>query len=75
ARYQSGGVGSTVNIKTARPFDYKGMKFAATVDANYDSNAKKTAPDGSFLFADTFADGKFGVLISGSYQHRFTRIN
>lgn len=75
ARYQSGGVGSTVNIKTARPFDYKGMKFAATVDANYDGNAKKTAPDASFLFADTLADGKLGVLLSGSYQHRFTKIN
>ncbi|WP_294332860.1 TonB-dependent receptor [uncultured Sphingomonas sp.] len=75
ARYQSGGVGSTVNIKTARPFDYKGMKFAATVDANYDGNAKKSAPDASFLFADTLADGKLGVLLSGSYQHRFTKIN
>jgi TonB-dependent receptor len=74
ARYQSGGVGSTVNIKTARPFDYNGRKFSATVDANYDSNAKKGAPDGSFLFADTLADGKLGVLVSGSYQHRFTRL-
>lgn len=72
ARYQSGGVGSTVNIKTARPFDYKGRKFSATIDGNYDSNSKKTAPDGSFLFADTLADGKLGVLVSGSYQHRFT---
>ncbi|MET3711583.1 TonB-dependent receptor [Sphingomonas trueperi] len=74
ARYQSGGVGSTVNIKTARPFDYKGLKFGATVDVNYDENAKKSAPDASFLFADTFADGKLGVLVSGSYQHRFTRL-
>ncbi|MDE1915479.1 MAG: TonB-dependent receptor [Sphingomonadales bacterium] len=75
ARYQSGGVGSTVNIKTARPFDYKGRKFSATVDGNYDGNSQKAAPDASFLFSDTFADGKFGVLISGSYQHRFDRLN
>ncbi len=74
ARYQSGGVGSTVNIKTARPFDYKGRKFSATVDGNYDGNARKVAPDASFLFADTLADGKFGILVSGSYQHRFTRL-
>jgi TonB-dependent receptor len=74
ARYQSGGVGSTVNIKTARPFDYRGRKFSATVDANYDGNAKKAAPDASFLFSDTLADGKLGILVSGSYQHRFTRL-
>lgn len=75
ARLQSGGVGSTVNIKTAHPFDFRGRKFFATVDGNYDGNAKKVAPDGSFLFADTFDEGRFGVLVSGSYQHRFTRLN
>jgi TonB-dependent receptor len=75
ARFQSGGVGSTVNIKTARPFDYKGRKFSASIDGNYDGNAKKVAPDASFLFADTFADGKLGVLLSGSYQKRFTRLS
>lgn len=75
ARFQSGGVGSTVNIKTARPFDYKGRKFSASVDANYDGNAQKFAPDASFLFADTFADGKLGVLLSGSYQKRYTRLS
>ncbi|GEO01021.1 hypothetical protein NSE01_28530 [Novosphingobium sediminis] len=72
ARYQSGGVGSTVNIKIARPFDYKERKIAASIDANYDRNSRKFAPDGTFLFADTFADGKFGVLLSGTYQHRYT---
>ncbi len=72
ARYQSGGVGSTVNIKIARPFDYKERKISASVDANYDRNSRKFAPDASFLFADTFADGKFGVLLSGTYQHRYT---
>lgn len=74
ARLQSGGVGSTVNIKTARPFDYKGLKFSASVDGNYDGNAKKAAPDASFLLSDTFADGRFGVLLSGSYQRRHTKL-
>lgn len=75
ARYQSGGVGSTVNIKTARPFDYKGFKLSATVDGNYDTNAEKAAPDASFLLSDTFADGRLGVLLSGSYQRRYTKLN
>jgi iron complex outermembrane receptor protein len=75
ARLQSGGVGSTINIKTARPFDYAGFKFASSADANYEENSKKAAPDASFLLSDRFDDGRFGVLASGSYQLRKDRIN
>lgn len=75
ARLQSGGVGSTINVKTARPFDYAGFKFASSADANYDENAKKSEPDFSFLASDRFLDGNLGVLASGSYQRRKDRIN
>jgi iron complex outermembrane receptor protein len=75
AHLQSGGVGSTINIKTARPFDYSGFKFAGSVDANYEENSKKASPDGSFLISDRFADDRFGVLLSGSYQRRKDRLN
>jgi iron complex outermembrane receptor protein len=70
ARLQSGGVGSTVNIKTARPFDYSGFKFSGSADMNHDQNSGKSAPDASFLISDLFADGKLGALLSGSYQRR-----
>jgi iron complex outermembrane recepter protein len=70
ARLQSGGVGSTVNIKTARPFDFSGFKFSGSADMNHDQNTGKSAPDASFLISDLFADGKFGALLSGSYQKR-----
>ena len=75
ARLQSGGVGSTINVKTARPFDYSGFKFSGSADANYEENSKKTAPDASFLVSDRFLDGSLGILASGSYQHRKDRIN
>src|SRR6266852_128216 len=75
ARLQSGGVGSTVNIKTARPFDYSGFKFSGSADANYEENSKKTQPDASFLVSDRFLDGSLGILASGSYQRRKDRIN
>jgi len=75
ARLQSGGVGSTINIKTARPFDYSGFKFSGSADANYEENSKKAAPDASFLVSDRFLDGSLGVLASGSYQRRKDRIN
>ena len=74
ARLQSGGVGSTINVKTARPFDYAGFKFSSSVDANYEENSKKSAPDASFLVSDRFLDGSLGILASGSYQQRKDRI-
>jgi iron complex outermembrane recepter protein len=75
ARLQSGGVGSTVNIKTARPFDYSGFKFSGSADMNHDQNSGKSSPDASFLVSDLFADGKLGALLSGSYQKRKDRLN
>src|SRR6267378_2314442 len=70
AHLQSGGVGATVNIKTARPFDYSGFKFSGSADMNHDQNSGKSAPDASFLVSDLFADGRLGALLSGSYQKR-----
>src|SRR5258708_13864964 len=70
ARLQSGGVGSTVNIKTARPFDYSGFKSSGSAAMNHDQNSGKSAPDASFLVSDLFADGQLGALLSGSYQKR-----
>ena len=75
ARLQSGGVGSTINIKTARPFDYTGFKFSGSADGNYEENSKKAAPDASFLVSDRFLDNTLGILASGSYQQRKDRIN
>jgi iron complex outermembrane recepter protein len=75
ARLQSGGVGSTINVKTARPFDYSGFKFAGSTDVNYEENSSKAAPDASFLVSDRFADGRLGILLSGSYQLRKDRLN
>src|SRR5262249_11331201 len=45
ARLQSGGVGSAINIRTARPFDYNGFKLSTSLDANYEEISGKTSPD------------------------------
>jgi iron complex outermembrane recepter protein len=74
ARLQSGGVGSTVNVKTARPFDYSGFKFSSSADMNHDENSGKSAPDASFLVSDLFADGQLGALVSASYQKRYDEL-
>lgn len=75
AHLQSGGVGSAINIKTARPFDYDGFKFSASGDINYEDNSDEASPDAAFLITDTFFDGRLGLLASGSYQRRKDRLN
>ena len=75
ARLQSGGVGSAINIDTARPFDYEGFKLSASADANYEENSEKTSPDAAFLVSNRFADDRLGVLVSGSYQRRKDRLD
>lgn len=75
AHLQSGGVGSTINIRTARPFDYRGFKFSASADMNYEDNSEETSPDAAFLISDRLFDGRLGILASGSYQRREDRLN
>ena len=71
----SGGIGSTVDIKTARPFDYKSMQAALSVKAIDDTSSDNgTTPEISGLFSNTFADGKVGFLVNGSYSERNSRL-
>lgn len=75
ATMQSGGVGSTVNISTAKPFAIGGFKFAGSVKGVYDGNSKETTPQVSALISNTFNDEAFGVLFAVSHQERETRLN
>ena len=75
ATLQSGGIGSTVNITTARPLAIGEFKFAGSVKGVYDENREKTTPQASALISDTFADDRFGALLAVSYQKRDTRLN
>lgn len=75
ATLQSGGIGSTVNITTARPLDIDGFKAVGSVNVAYEANSEEATPQASGLISNTFADGKFGVLASFSYQKRKTRLD
>lgn len=75
AAMQSGGIGSTVNIKTARPFDLGGLQLVGTVKALYDENSESTSPEFSLLASNTFADDSFGVLVAVSQKSTETRLN
>ena len=41
AATEEGSLGATVDLRTARPFDYKGFTFAASAQAGYNDLAKK----------------------------------
>ena len=75
ATMQSGGVGSTININTARPFALNGFKMAGSVKGVYDENSEETTPQFSGLISNTFNDDTFGVLLAISHQERETRLN
>lgn len=73
ARLQDGGVGATVNVNTARPFDLGGFKVIASARGLYESNAENVSPQLFGLYSNTFADDKFGVTVALSYQDRNVR--
>ena len=75
ATMQSGGIGSTININTARPFNINGFKVAGSVKGVYDENSEETTPQVSGLISNTFNDDTLGLLLAVSHQERETRLN
>src|SRR3984893_15753757 len=69
----SGGIGSTIDITTARPFDFHEMRATFSAKATDDTSSKvgsKVTPEFSGLFSDTFFDDRVGFLVNGSYSKR-----
>jgi len=79
-----GGIGATINILTARPFDL-GNQASVGIKGVYDTSndnlpdadkAKRSyTPEISGIYSTTFADGMFGLAVSGSYQERNLGVN
>lgn len=72
---QEGGIGATINLTTARPFDYDGFKAAGSVRAVYDDLSEETKPQIGGLVTNTFMDNTVGVLVSLSHQERESQTN
>lgn len=68
----SGGIGSTIDIHTARPFDHVGLRASAQVKGTDDTSRSgfRVTPEVSGLISDTFADDRIGLLLNGSYSER-----
>ncbi len=70
ADVEEGSLGATVDLRTARPFDYDGFTFAANGQATYNGMSQKADPRIAALVANTWADGTFGALMSVAYSER-----
>jgi TonB-dependent receptor len=79
ANAPTGGIGATINIKTARPFDTKQQVASLGIKLVKDQSGQNlpdrlkgdsVTPEVSGIYSNVFADGKFGVAVTGSYQRR-----
>ncbi|WP_062064943.1 TonB-dependent receptor [Cellvibrio sp. OA-2007] len=73
ANVASGGLGATINLKTAKPFDFNELVAHASVKGVIEPTVEtgdEVTPEISGMISNTFADGKFGVLASYSYAER-----
>lgn len=68
-----GGVGGTIELNTRNPLEFEQRTLSFTGTAARLGYAETTNPDLSALYADKFADGRVGVVVSGSYQDLDTR--
>jgi len=75
ASNQSGGIGSVINLQTAKPFDIDGFRVVGSAQGTYDSSSEEYTPEFSGLVSNTFMEGRLGVLASLSVQERDAQIN
>ncbi|MFT6899009.1 MAG: iron complex outermembrane receptor protein [Paraglaciecola sp.] len=73
ASQQSGGIGSVIDIETARPLNNRGYKVVGSLKSVYDTNSEELSPQGTVLLSHS--NDKFGWLMSLSHQERKARIN
>lgn len=73
ASTEEGGIAGTVDLYSAKPFDYEGFKFATSLQAGYNDLTEKNDPRIAVMVSDTFADDTFGALLSVAYSERTVR--
>ncbi|WP_260582698.1 TonB-dependent receptor [Sphingopyxis sp. PET50] len=78
AAIPSGGIGSSINIRTPRPLDKPGLSGSIAVKGVYDSSRNEgnpITPEVSGILSTTFADDRIGIMIAGAYQKRKASVN
>ena len=73
ADMDEGGIGGTVNVKTARPLDGKDFSAAGSIGMSYNALADKAKPTASAAINWRNEDKTFGVNVAAIYQNRDIR--
>ncbi|HAL21145.1 MAG TPA: TonB-dependent receptor [Stenotrophomonas sp.] len=70
AQMDEGSLGATVDLRASRPFDFEG--FQASLNGQYGFNelSRSKDPRVSALLSNTWADGRFGALMSVAWSKR-----
>jgi len=61
---EEGGAAGVVDMRTPRPFDFRGRKITYSVAVTQNKSNNSNNPRGQLLFSDTW--GNFGLLVQGS---------
>ena len=67
---EEGSLGATVDLQTARPFDYSGFQMAIAGQAQYNDLSESTDPRVALLVSNRWWDGRIGALVSVAYSER-----
>ncbi len=70
AEVQEGSLGATVDLQTARPFDFKETTLSVSAQGRYNDMRRKIDPRVAGLFSTKLFDGRLGILASAAYSKR-----
>ncbi len=70
ADVDEGSLGATVDLQTARPFDYDGLTMVGSAQASYGDLSEDIDPRMAAMLSNTWMDGRFGALVSVARSER-----
>lgn len=70
ADVDEGSLGATVDLQTARPFDYDGLTMVGSLQASYGDLSEDIDPRVAAMLSNTWMDGRFGALVSVARSER-----
>ena len=73
ANVPTGGIGATINIKTAKPLERPGLNASVSASGMYDQSTRtgdEFTPEVSAFVSQTFFDDTVGIALSGTFQER-----
>ena len=70
ASLEEGGMAGTVDLFTAKPFDFNGLAIMGSAEEGYNTLTQALDPRLAVMVSDTFAHDKLGVLLSVAVSQR-----